>query len=199
MAIMSAFQFHPLPSPISPTEKYFDLGTHSSTISTKSQDAQIWFDRGLIWSYAFNNEEGYCCFEQALAHDPDCAMAYWGLTYATGPNYNKSWQLFDPTDLEHSFKACYYASRKAEELADKENTRPVERALIKAIQFRFPVNRPVSDISALNCCSHHVHSCIDIHKTLSPTKLGFRGRVLSSFTLESAPCPHIFILLFFCP
>ncbi|EYE98287.1 TPR domain protein [Aspergillus ruber CBS 135680] len=147
---MPTFQFPPLPSPISPTERYFDLGTHSFTISTKSQDAQTWFDRGLIWSYAFNHEEGYRCFEQALAHDPDCAMAYWGLTYATGPNYNKSWQLFDPTDLEHSFKVCYYASRKAEELADKENIKPVERALIKAIQFRFPVNRPVSDFSALN-------------------------------------------------
>lgn len=139
-----------LPSPISPAEPYFDLGTHSFPISTKSQDAQIWFDRGLIWSYAFNHEESFRCFKQALAFDPTCAMAYWGLSYAAGPNYNKSWQLFDPTDLENSFHVCYYASRKAEELADQEHIKPMEKAIIKAMQARFPVNKPVSDFSTLD-------------------------------------------------
>lgn len=77
-------------------------------------------------------------------------MAYWGLSYAAGPNYNKTWQLFDPTDLGNSFKICYSASRKAEELADQENVKPVERALIKANPARFPVNEPVSDFSTLD-------------------------------------------------
>lgn len=147
---MSDFNLDAFPSPISPAELYFDLGNHSFPISTKSQDAQIWFDRGLIWSYAFNHEESFRCFKQALAHDSTCAMAYWGLSYAAGPNYNKTWQLFDPTDLGNSFKICYSASRKAERLADQENVKPVERALIKAIQARFPVNEPVSDFSTLD-------------------------------------------------
>ncbi|KXG47782.1 Tetratricopeptide TPR2 [Penicillium griseofulvum] len=147
---MSAFKFDVLPSPIPSAEPYFDLGTHSFPISTKSRDAQIWFGRGLIWSYAFNHEESFHCFKQALAHDPTCAMAYWGLSYAAGPNYNKTWQLFDPADLKNSFKLCYYTSRKAEKLADQENIKPVERALIKAIQARFPFNKPASDVSALD-------------------------------------------------
>ncbi|KAL2803022.1 hypothetical protein BJX63DRAFT_440448 [Aspergillus granulosus] len=147
---MSTFELPPLPSPISPNEKYFDLGPHSLPITTKSRNAQIWFDRGLTWSYSFNHEESYRCFEQALAHDPACAMAYWGLAYATGPNYNKSWQLFDPTDLEHMFRLCYHTSRKAEELANQENITSIERALIKAMQTRFPANQPVPDFSTCN-------------------------------------------------
>ncbi|KAJ5121702.1 TPR domain protein [Penicillium atrosanguineum] len=147
---MPEFRVDPLPSPISPAEAYFDLGTHSFPISTKSQGAQVWFDRGLIWSYAFNHEESFRCFKQAVAHDPTCAMAYWGMSYAAGPNYNKSWQMFDPSDLKHSFEVCYYTSRKAEELADQENVKPVERAIIKAFQARFPDDKPASDFSPLD-------------------------------------------------
>ena len=34
--------------------KYYDLGTCTRPVTTKSRTAQIWFDRGLQWSYAFN-------------------------------------------------------------------------------------------------------------------------------------------------
>lgn len=33
---------------------YYDLGTYSRPVTTKSKLAQTWFDRGLQWSYAFN-------------------------------------------------------------------------------------------------------------------------------------------------
>lgn len=147
---MLEFQVDPLPSPISPAELYFDLGTHTFPVSTKSRYAQAWFDRGLIWSYAFNHEEGFRCFKQALAHDPTCAMAYWGMSYAAGPNYNKPWQMFDPSDLLNSFKVCYYTSRKAEELANRQNAKPVERGIIKAFQALYPEDNPGSDFSSLD-------------------------------------------------
>lgn len=133
-----------------PTE-YYNLGPFGRSISTQNQDAQTWFDRGLVWSYSFNHEEACRCFEQAIAHDPTCAMAYWGLAYATGPNYNKSWQMFDPSDLGRSVKRCYHASSKANELVDKETSiAPVERALVRAIRFRFPHDHPVSDFSSVD-------------------------------------------------
>jgi hypothetical protein len=37
---------------------YYDLGSYSRPITTTSPDAQLWFDRGLIWVYAYNHEEG---------------------------------------------------------------------------------------------------------------------------------------------
>ncbi len=29
-------------------------------------------------------------------------MAYWGIAFASGPNYNKAWHLFDPSDLQNT-------------------------------------------------------------------------------------------------
>ncbi|KAE8368783.1 hypothetical protein BDV27DRAFT_153605 [Aspergillus caelatus] len=134
----------PAVEPIASTAEYYDLGSLKRTITTKSPEAQEWFNRGLIWSYSFNHEEAKRCFEQAIAHDPSCAMAFWGLAYATGPNYNKSWRLFDPHDLEDSLRKCYNASRKAKELLDNITVTPIEQALINAIQARFPADHPAS-------------------------------------------------------
>ncbi|KAE8150301.1 hypothetical protein BDV25DRAFT_172248 [Aspergillus avenaceus] len=130
----------PVPSSID----YYDLGSYSRTITTQSPEAQVWFDRGLIWTYSFNHTEAIRCFEQAIAHDPSCAMAYWGIAYATGPNYNKAWRLFDPRDLDSSVKSCYEASQKAQALADSTPVTPTERALITALQSRFPADHPAA-------------------------------------------------------
>ena len=78
---------------------YYDLGSHHRAVETPSPQAQTWFDRGLIWAYAFNHEEAIRCFERALEVDPDLAIARWGIAYAVGPNYNKPWEAFDPVDL----------------------------------------------------------------------------------------------------
>ena len=74
---------------------YYDLGTYSRKVTTSSPTAQLWFDRGLNWIYAFNHEEAIVCFRKALEVDPECAMAHWGIAYAIGPNYNKPWDAFE--------------------------------------------------------------------------------------------------------
>src|SRR5258707_9969560 len=84
------------------TEQYYDLGPYHRPIETPSPQAQIWFDRGMVWAYAFNHEESIRCFERALALDPELAIARWGIAYAIGPNYNKAWEAFDPVDLAAS-------------------------------------------------------------------------------------------------
>src|SRR6202035_6950 len=65
---------------------YFDLGPYSRQVTTSSPDAQLWFDRGLNWLFGFNHGEAIKCFHEALKHDPECAMAHWGASYASGPN-----------------------------------------------------------------------------------------------------------------
>ena len=82
-----------------PSDYDYDLGDFHRAVTTGSAAAAIWFDRGLIWTYGFNHEEAVVCFERAAAADPDCAMAYWGIAYALGPNYNKPWEFFDEADL----------------------------------------------------------------------------------------------------
>ncbi|KAI9375115.1 hypothetical protein BJX61DRAFT_495328 [Aspergillus egyptiacus] len=134
--------------PIPVSREYYNLGSFSRAVTTTSPDAQVWFDRGLVWVYAFNHVEGIACFEQAIAHDPACAMAYWGLAYAVGPNYNKPWERFDQRDLELSVRQGYEAARTAKE--HSAQGAPWEQAVIEAIQTRFETGQPPTDPAALN-------------------------------------------------
>src|ERR1700730_14357093 len=92
---------------------YFDLGSYSRDVTASSADARMWFNRGLVWAYGFNHEEAGACFEQAIAADPQCALAHWGVAYALGPNYNKPWEAFDPVDMSSSVSRAYAASAAA--------------------------------------------------------------------------------------
>jgi tetratricopeptide (TPR) repeat protein len=118
------------------TEPYYDLGSYHRPIETPSPQAQVWFDRGMVWAYAFNHEESLRCFERALALDPDLAIARWGVAYAIGPNYNKAWDAFDPADLAASL------ARARMELGRAANGRAsvLERGLIDALSVRFPTD-----------------------------------------------------------
>ncbi|MFG2127396.1 hypothetical protein ACGFNV_06290 [Streptomyces sp. NPDC048751] len=127
---------------------YYDLGTHSRPVTTSSPEAQTWFDRGLVWTYAFNHEEAVSCFEAAAAADPDCAMAHWGIAYALGPNYNKPWEFFDEQDLARTVERTHAAVELAHEKSTGAD--PVERALIGALRARYPRARPVEDCSVWN-------------------------------------------------
>jgi len=129
-------------------EDYFDLGTYSRPVTTTSPEAQMWFDRGLIWTYGFNHEEAVACFEKATAIDPGCAMAYWGIAYALGPNYNKPWEFFDSDDLRTTVERTHAAIAKAQELASQVT--PVEQGLIGALQARYPAAVPAADCSVWN-------------------------------------------------
>ncbi|MGC9495941.1 hypothetical protein [Streptomyces sp. WG7] len=128
---------------------YYDLGTHGRTVTTSSPEAQRWFDRGLVWTYAFHHEEAVACFETAAAADPDCAMAHWGIAYALGPNYNKPWEAFGAEELTRTVDRTHAAVELAQEKAARSAT-PVERALVGALRARYPQARAVEDCSVWN-------------------------------------------------
>ncbi|NUP37786.1 MAG: hypothetical protein HOY76_12405 [Streptomyces sp.] len=127
---------------------YFDLGTFTRPVSTRSPEAQLWFDRGLVWTYAFNHEEAVACFEAAADADPDCAMAHWGIAYALGPNYNKPWDFFDGADLERTVRRTHEAVERAH--ATSAGATPTERALIEALRARYPQSHAAADCSIWN-------------------------------------------------
>ncbi len=104
------------------------LGRHHHTITTKSKQAQRYFDQGLTLCYAFNHTEAIRSFRGALKHDPDCAMAYWGIAYASGPHVNR------PMDKEDNTRA-WEALQKAIEL--KPNASTQEQAYIDAMAKRY--------------------------------------------------------------
>jgi tetratricopeptide (TPR) repeat protein len=127
---------------------YFDLGSYSREVTTSSADARIWFNRGLVWAYAFNHEEAVRCFELAIAADPQCALAHWGVAYALGPNYNKPWDAFDAVDKSSSVARAFAESAAALSLADEAS--PAERALAAALTARYPAAEPAADCSPWN-------------------------------------------------
>ena len=126
----------------------YDLGDYSLKITTSSGAAQTWFDRGLMWCYGFNHEEAVVCFRNALEADPDCAMAYWGIANAVGPNYNKQWEIFDSADLGQSVAEAYDASRRAEMLSG--HITAMEQALIKALTRRYQASEPPEGFADLH-------------------------------------------------
>ncbi|QTI70519.1 tetratricopeptide repeat protein [Gordonia polyisoprenivorans] len=136
-------------------DDYYDLGSYTRAVTTTSPDAQLWFDRGLIWSYGFNHEESVACFERALAADPLCALAHWGIAYALGPNYNKPWEFFDADDLTDTVARSHRAVTRAQELASSATA--VEAALIGALQFRYPaasLDGPAGDADTGSVWNH---------------------------------------------
>lgn len=104
------------------------LGKLHHPITTKSKLAQRYFDQGLLLCYAFNHSEAIRSFRGAIKNDPNCAMAYWGIAYASGPHVNR------PMEKEDNDRA-WQALQKALEL--KSGATPKEQAYIDAMARRY--------------------------------------------------------------
>ena len=126
----------------------YDLGSYRRPVTTRSAEAQAWFDRGLAWTYGYHHEEAVACFRRAIDADPGCAMAWWGVGYAVGPNYNKPWEAFDDEDAARSLETAHHAVARATELA-RDGTAG-ERALIRALACRYPSPVPLDDMGPWN-------------------------------------------------
>ncbi len=126
----------------------YDLGDYSLPVSTTSETAQAWFDRGLIWTYGYNHEEAIRCFQRAVEADPNCAMAHWGIAYASGPNYNMPWHRFDERGRRNALAASFDATEAA--LATIDHASPPEAALIKALPARYPASDPSDEMDTWN-------------------------------------------------
>lgn len=144
------------------SEPYFDLGTFGRKVSTNSQEAQVWFNRALTWTYCFNHDEAITCYKQAIAHDENCAMAYWGVSFCSGSNYNKTWALFDERDRVNAIKQCYVFSQEA--LKRAETASDWEQAVIRALVKRYPDDDPTKDLVA--CSRAYADSMREVYKNL---------------------------------
>lgn len=105
------------------------LGRHRRPVTTDSAEAQAFFDQGLAWLHSFNHDEAVRSFTRATELDPGCAMAWWGISYAQGPNYN------DPVMTPARNVAAWAALQQAQAAIDDET--PAERALVHALSARY--------------------------------------------------------------
>ena len=122
---------------------YYDVDVYTRPITTTSKEAQLWFDRGLVWTYSYHHEEAIACFNRALEQDPNCAMAHWGVAYAIGPNYNMEWHHYDPEGKAKALAAAFDATAAA--MALRDTVTGPERALIEALPARYPQRDTIED------------------------------------------------------
>ena len=67
-----------------PPKRITGIGSSSLKITTKSQDAQAYFDQGLRLLHCFWDFEAYRAFKEAARLDPEAAMAWWGIAQSLG-------------------------------------------------------------------------------------------------------------------
>lgn len=116
----------------------FALGSHTRPATTSSPEAKKCFDQGLIWAYSFNHDEAIRSFTEATKHDPEFAMAWWGIALCNGPHINF------PMMTEDQSKNAWEALAKAR--ASMYRTSPVERALIEALGARYASPAPADRV-----------------------------------------------------
>lgn len=120
---------------------YFNLGDYSRHVTLNSE-SQTWFDRAMVWLFAYNHEEAIECFEKAIAADSECAFAYWGVAYAVGPNYNKHWDVFTPKEKGPVLEKAHKFLQAGLALPSLSN---LEKLLLEALVQRYPQNPDIED------------------------------------------------------
>src|SRR5262249_17834815 len=117
-----------------------NLGKATYPITTKSPQAQAFFDQGLKLSYGFNHAEARRAFRMAQKLDPSCALCFWGEALVLGPNINV------PMMPEAQAPAAA-ALKQAQALAGGASAK--EQALIAALAKRY-ADPPPADRAPLD-------------------------------------------------
>ncbi len=104
------------------------LGENHFPVTTSSDEAQRFFDQGLLLTYGFNHQEALRAFKEAARLDPDLAMAYWGWALVLGPNLNLA---MSAEAGAQAYEAIRLALERIDGAGDKE------RRLIEALATRY--------------------------------------------------------------
>lgn len=110
------------------------MGDWNRKFTTSSDVANQFLVQGFVWLQSFNHDEAIRSFKEAARLDPDCAMAWWGVSFAEGPNYN------DPAMTKRRNEASWDALQKA--MARVDNCDPWEGDLISALSTRYETPFP---------------------------------------------------------
>ena len=110
------------------------LGSYTWPITTKSPQAQKYFDQGMSLLFGFAHDAAIRSFKEAAQLDPESAMTHWGIALACGPHINSP--AVPPPMAELAWKELQLAQKHA------AAAKPVERALIAAQAKRFVEKQP---------------------------------------------------------
>jgi tetratricopeptide (TPR) repeat protein len=117
-----------------PGAPLFDgYGDHHHSISTSNPKTQAYFDQGVRMLFAFNHPEAIRSFREGARLDPHCAMCWWGVAFALGPNINQEMH-------DDAIGPAWQAVEMARAL--EPHASPEEIAWIEAIAMRYAPDPP---------------------------------------------------------
>src|SRR3984957_8749572 len=117
-----------------PGAPLFDgYGDHHHPITTSNPKTQAYFDQGVRMLFAFNHPEAIRSFREGARLDPDCAMCWWGVAFALGPNINQAMHA-------DAVGPAWQAVEMARALEPQAS--PEEVAWIEAVATRYAENPP---------------------------------------------------------
>ena len=122
-------------NPVYAQEPFFEgLGSYTRPITTRSPQAQRYFNQGLAFLQAFNHAAAIRSFQEAARLDPTSAMTHWAIALACGPHIN--FPAVPPPAAELAWKELSLAREYAPQAS------AVEQALIEALGFRYANPQP---------------------------------------------------------
>ena len=108
-----------------------NLGDYRIGMTAGYEMARKYVNQGIILANAFNHLEAERSFRAAVNIDSTCAMAYWGIAYVLGPNYNTGNTLGEIRQIREAIdKAVLYGKHASD----------WEEALINATLVKYPRN-----------------------------------------------------------
>jgi tetratricopeptide (TPR) repeat protein len=150
---------------LSPAPRFNGLGRHHHPVTTRLELAQRYFDHGLTLCYNFNHAEAIRSFEAAAQIDPDCAMAYWGVAFASGPNINapmdtnavpRAWQAVQKaiglkpraSEQERDYIDALAKRYSKDVMADRSSLDKAFAAAMREVARKYPTDRDVQTLYA---------------------------------------------------
>lgn len=114
-----------------------NIGDYQVKVTTISEYSQLFFNQGVIMANGFNHAEAERSFRESIRQDSTFAMGYWGIAYVLGPNYNSGGENMGAVnDITNAVENAVKFS---------SNSSPWEKALIRAIQKKFPEGSQTTD------------------------------------------------------
>ena len=113
------------PLPVAPL--LAGLDGHSQPVDSADALARRYVQQGFMLVYAFNPAEAARSFEAAAARDAGCALAWWGLAWALGPNINTDPEPADAPRISLALARAGAARASA-----------TVRELVQLLAFRHP-------------------------------------------------------------
>lgn len=109
------------------------LGNYRFAITTRSPEAQRWFDQGLMLTFGFNHDAAERSFLKAAELDPACAMCWWGASLVLGPHVNAA---MDPANNEKAWSRLQRARALAAGATERE------QRFVEALAARYAHDAP---------------------------------------------------------